>query len=129
MNENRVIIGLGSNIAPRENTRKALQLIRTLFTVENQSTFVRTKPIGDTDQDDFINGCVQIRTAMSKDELVAQLKQLEQALGRVKTDNKYGPRIIDLDVLTFNGKIEDPDVFQREFIKKSILEIDPDFSF
>ena len=129
MNKNRAIIGLGSNIAPHENIRKAVQLIRSFFTVENQSAFVLTKPIGDTAQDDFINGCVLVSTAMNKDEVVARLKQLEQMLGRVKTTNKYGPRIIDLDLLTFNGEIEDPDVFQRDFIQKSILEIDPDFSF
>ncbi|MFA5261615.1 MAG: 2-amino-4-hydroxy-6-hydroxymethyldihydropteridine diphosphokinase [Candidatus Omnitrophota bacterium] len=129
MNDNQAIIGLGSNINPEKNIPQALRLLRGQFIIEKQSAFVRTKPVGDTGQDDFMNGCILLRTAMNKDDLAARLKQVEQALGRVKTANKCGPRVIDLDVLVFNGKVEDPDVWDRDFVKKSIREIYPDFTF
>ncbi len=129
MSDNLAIIGLGSNINPEDNIPKALRRIEEVFGIEKQSSFVRTKPVGNAKQDDFLNGCVLIRTDLDKNALTARLKQLERELGRIRTADKYGPRVIDLDVLTFNGRVEDPDVFKRDFIKTGILEIDPDFSF
>jgi 2-amino-4-hydroxy-6-hydroxymethyldihydropteridine diphosphokinase len=129
MNDNQAIIGLGSNINPEKNIPQALRLLREQFIIEKQSAFVRTKPVGDANQDDFLNGCVLIRTGLGKKDLTARLKEIEQALGRAKTADKYRPRVIDLDVLVFNGKVEDTDVFKRDFIKQGILEINPDFPF
>ena len=50
-------------------------------------------------------------------------------MGRIKTSNKQGPRIIDLDIVIWNNKIMDDDVYQRGFLKNSILELIPDFNF
>ncbi|HPB67880.1 MAG TPA: 2-amino-4-hydroxy-6-hydroxymethyldihydropteridine diphosphokinase [Candidatus Omnitrophota bacterium] len=129
MSDNLAIIGLGSNIDPEKNIPQALRWLREEFGIEKQSSFLRTRPVGNINQEDFLNGCALIRTGLDKDALAARLKQIERELGRVRTADKYGPRVIDLDVLTFNGKVEDPDVFKRDFIKTGILEIDPDFCF
>jgi 2-amino-4-hydroxy-6-hydroxymethyldihydropteridine diphosphokinase len=50
---------------------------------------------------------------------------LESELGRVKTDNKHGPRSIDLDILVWNGEIVDGEVYEREFLRRSIEELLP----
>jgi 2-amino-4-hydroxy-6-hydroxymethyldihydropteridine diphosphokinase len=54
------------------------------------------------------------------------LKELESKLGRVNTDNRYGPRTIDLDILVWNGEVVDEEVYEREFLRKSIKELLPD---
>jgi 2-amino-4-hydroxy-6-hydroxymethyldihydropteridine diphosphokinase len=44
----------------------------------------------------------------------------------VKTDNKHGPREIDLDILVWNGEVVDEEVYEREFLRKSINELMPE---
>ena len=50
-------------------------------------------------------------------------------MGRVKTSNKEGPRIIDLDIIIWNNKIIDDDVYKRTFLQNSVIELLPDFKF
>ena len=63
---------------------------------------------------------------MGLSELKYWLKTLEQKLGRTKTENKNGPRTIDLDIIAWNGKVIDNEVYEREFLLNSIKEILPD---
>ena len=123
---NRAVIGLGSNINPVENIAMARDTIAGEFKVIKFSSFVETDPIGFTDQDKFINGALLIETEMDERSLKSRLKDLESSLGRAKTENRYGPRAIDLDILVWNGDIVDMEVYEREFLKKSIEELIPD---
>ena len=91
--------------------------------VEAVSSWIKTKPIGITDQDDFLNGAVKIHTTMRKEELTNYLKKLEDRLGRDRTLPKFGPRVIDLDVIVWNSKIVDDDYYERDFVKKAVDEL------
>ena len=126
MNVNRAVIGLGSNINAEENIRRAKEAIAGEFMLIKSSSFVETEPVGFKEQDRFINGALLIETELNATRLESRLKVLETELGRVKTDNKYGPRSIDLDILVWNGEVVDEEVYEREFLRKSINELMPD---
>jgi len=126
MNVNRAVIGLGSNINAEENIRRAKEAIAGEFMLIKSSSFVETEPVGFKEQDRFINGALLIETELNATRLESRLKVLETELGRVKTDNKYDPRSIDLDILVWNGEVVDEEVYEREFLRKSINELMPD---
>ena len=123
---NRAVIGLGSNIHPEENIRRAKEAIAGEFTLIKSSSFVETEPVGFKEQDRFLNGALLVETESDASSLKSWLKELESKLGRVNTDNRYGPRTIDLDILVWNGEVVDEEVYEREFLRKSIKELLPD---
>jgi len=110
MTINTAIIGLGSNIDPEVNIARARDLIAGGCKVIKSSAFVETEPVGYEDQDKFINGALLIETDMDSGDLKSWLRNLESSLGRVRADNRYGPRTIDLDILVWNGKVVDGEV-------------------
>jgi 2-amino-4-hydroxy-6-hydroxymethyldihydropteridine diphosphokinase len=120
---NIVIIGIGSNIAPEENIPRALKLLAEKVAIEKVSTLVRTKPIGITDQPDFINGAVKISTHLSREELKLFLKLTEDQTGRDRSQPRFGPRTIDLDIVVWNGEIVDPEYHTRDFLQIAVAEI------
>lgn len=126
MNFNEVVIGVGSNIDPEHNIREAEKIVSEYHNLVNTSSFVETEPVGFKDQDNFINGAFLIETEMESTTLRAWLKDLEIKLGRVRTENKYGPRTIDLDIIVWNGEIVDNEVYERKFLLNSVKELLPD---
>ena len=126
---NKVILGLGSNIDPENNIKKAKELITQKFTVLGKSQFTQTKPIGYLNQDDFINGTIYIETALTLNKLKTVLKTIEQELGRSASTIKSGPRTIDIDIIVFNEQVVDQDFYTRDFLKKSTLEIIPNLKY
>ncbi|MBN2010557.1 2-amino-4-hydroxy-6-hydroxymethyldihydropteridine diphosphokinase [candidate division KSB1 bacterium] len=122
---NRAIIGVGSNIDPEKHIREARKLIADKFTLLRESEFIETAPIGYTNQANFINGAYLIQTPIEMLAVKRRLHIIEQALGRVRTENKFGPRIIDLDIVVWNDEIVDDDVYERNFLKTSVLELIP----
>jgi len=126
---NKAVIGLGSNIDPKENIAKARELLKNRFCVIGESAFVRTKPVGFTQQDDFINGSVCIETDQSEAKLKKLLKSMEKKLGRRASRIKFGPRTIDMDIVVFNGRVVDNDFYEREFLKSSVLELLPELNY
>lgn len=126
---NRAVIGIGSNISPQANIDKALEILKTKFFILAQSHFVRTKPIGRPEQDDFINGTVLVETHLDAYELRALLKQIETQIGREKSFDPFAARVIDLDIVVYNGRIMDDDFYDRAFLKKATLEVVPDLKY
>lgn len=126
---NKAIIGLGSNIEPKKNIKKARDLIAERFQVIGESDFVQTKPIGYTNQDDFINGAIFIATDLSINDLKPVLHEIEQDLGRKASPIKFGPRTIDLDIVVWNNKIIDQDFHTRDFLKNSVLQLLPQLKY
>jgi 2-amino-4-hydroxy-6-hydroxymethyldihydropteridine diphosphokinase len=120
---NDCIIGIGSNINPKENIRKALCLLSKDHLLQKHSSWVNTKPIGITDQADFINGAVRVKTQHCREEFTIYLKKLEDRMGRDRSLPKYGPRVIDLDIVVWNNDIVDEDYHSRDFLKKSVDEL------
>lgn len=123
--KNDVIVGLGSNIDPTTHIEKALAQIKTRFSDILTSEFVMTQPIGYKDQADFCNGAVRFFTDLSAEELKTWLLKVENGLGRIRSENKNGPRTIDLDILVWNGEIVDKDVEHRDFLKNAIATLYP----
>jgi len=126
---NKAIIGLGSNIDPNRNIKKARSLLKESFHMLGESRFIQTKPIGYTDQDDFINGSIYIETDLDEGSLKEKLKSLEKKLGRKVSRIKFGPRSIDMDIVIFNEKIVDDDFYNRDFLKIAVLELLPELSY
>ena len=121
---NLVIVGVGSNISPEENVQKAKELISEKHTIVKSSRFVKTKPIGYKDQADFLNGGFLIKTSLSQTLFKQFLNSIEDKLSRKRTDNKNGPRTIDLDVVIWNGNVVDSDYYQRDFLQTIVRELD-----
>ena len=126
---NKAVIALGSNIQPRIHIEKAKKLIAGRFMALAESKFVQTKPIGYINQNYFTNGAVLIETPMNFDELNTALKEIETALGRKRGALHFGPRTIDLDIVVWNSQVIHRDFFERDFLKKSVLELLPDLKF
>lgn len=122
---NRAVIGVGSNIDPLENIVRARAEISGQLEILAESKFIETEPIGFADQPNFLNGAFLVETASNRSELSVWLSAVEEKLGRIRTENKYGPRTIDLDILVWNGEIVDNDVYSRKFLKDSIKEVWP----
>ena len=120
---NTCIIAVGSNIAAENNIEKMLKLLAEKVEVLEVSTMIKTKPIGITDQDDFTNGAVKIKTDLDFENLNVVLKEIEDQLGRDRSTPKFGPRNIDLDILVFNDKVTDTDYYSRDFLRHSAKEL------
>ena len=124
---NEVVIALGSNIEPEENLEHAVVALKSRFKVSKRSRWIRTKPIGILDQSDFYNGVLIMVTELGIESLKQELKSIEDLMGRDRSKPKFGPRIIDLDILIWNGKVIDKDYYDRDFLRKGVEEILPDF--
>lgn len=125
---NQAVIGVGSNINPERNISQARKLIEKKMQLLKRSNFVITKPIGFKDQPDFHNGAWLIKTSSDLDALKEFLHHIENQLNRIRTENKFGPRTIDLDVVVWNHHIIDEDVYKRDFLKESVLELCPELA-
>jgi 2-amino-4-hydroxy-6-hydroxymethyldihydropteridine diphosphokinase len=125
---NIAIIGIGSNINAFQNIEKALIEITDLGKIIKKTKFIETEPLLFIEQENFLNGAVLLETEFDFENLNSKLKNIEIKLGRIKTVNKNGPRIIDLDILVFNNKITDKDVFEREFLKQFVIELIPELN-
>ncbi len=130
------ILGLGSNIGDKaENIRTALRLLSAEgdIAVVRVSKFYRTAPWGVTDQDWFVNACAVVSTRLSAVELLRRCLGIEAEMKRVR-ERHWGPRIIDVDVLTFGEETSDtaelklphPRITERGFVLVPFAEIAPD---
>ena len=127
MMPNEVVIALGSNIDPKANLELAVFELKSRFNVSKQSQWIRTKPIGILDQPDFYNGALLMETELDLESLKKELKSIENLMGRDRSLPKFGPRVIDLDILICNGKVLDEDYHERYFLRKVVAEILPEF--
>ena len=125
---NTVVVALGSNIAPKENIPKAKEILANQYKLLAESGFITTKPFGDVQQPDFLNGAVLLQTSLSLDQLKSGLKKIEGSLGRGPL-NRKGPRTIDLDIVIWNDKIIDPDFYERDYLKQAALELMPNLKY
>ena len=124
---NEAVIGLGSNIDPQINLKRAIYKLGNHLSILKQSGWIYTSPVGIIDQPDFINGTILIKTEMERETLKDVLRDIEDRLGRDRSLPKSGPRVIDLDIIIWNGKIVDEDYYEREFLRGSVAEILPEF--
>lgn len=119
-------ISLGSNIQPRENLLEGMKLLREMVTVYTFSTVWETEAVG-TSGPRFLNTAAWISTPLSANELKTQvISVIENRLGRVRTEDKYAPRTIDLDIILFDEEVLDDNLWTRDFLALTIAELRPD---
>lgn len=127
-------LGVGSNIRPEENIRKALTVLQHYLDVVAVATVYRTVPIGRPEQDEYLNTVWQIRTHYTPEHIKFRiLRRLEADLGRHRTIDKYAPRPIDLDLILYDDLVvrsdelvlPDPDIRTRWFLAVPLLELAP----
>lgn len=125
---NTVAVSISSNIQPLYYVSEAIKLIAKDYKVLAVSTFCFTKPIGYIDQPDYLNGSILVSTNLSMQDFDNYLKQIENSLGRERTDNKNSPRTIDLDIIIWKTIIVNNDYYERDFLQLSISEIMPEIN-
>jgi 2-amino-4-hydroxy-6-hydroxymethyldihydropteridine diphosphokinase len=131
----RIFLGLGTNLGEREtNLQEAKDALSPQVKALRESPIYVTPPWGYEDQPDFLNQVIEVRTRLEPPALLSCLKSIELALGREKTF-RYGPRLIDLDILFFgqrviqeeNLQIPHPRLHERAFVLVPLHDIAPDF--
>ena len=86
-------------------------------------------PPGQDDQPgtpDFLNAAVLVETTLDQKTLAGLLRRLESDLGRTRTADRYAPRTIDLDIVVWDGRVIDPDVHQRPYLRRQVSLLWPD---
>ncbi|QCR30778.1 2-amino-4-hydroxy-6-hydroxymethyldihydropteridine diphosphokinase [Lysinibacillus sp. SGAir0095] len=130
---NKVYLSIGTNIGDREqNLKLALQQLegKTDVSVKAISSIYETAPVGYVDQPAFLNIALLIETSHSALEMLQICQFVENELGRVR-EIRWGPRIIDLDILLYNNDnievenliVPHPRMFERAFVLVPLLEI------
>ncbi|WP_019028171.1 2-amino-4-hydroxy-6-hydroxymethyldihydropteridine diphosphokinase [Colwellia piezophila] len=117
------IIAVGSNIEAEKHIQQAFEQLQQVDPQTNIATLLCTKPVGFTEQADFINTAFSFNCNLNAADLKTYLKNIETKLGRVRTDNKNGPRTIDLDIVKINQNIVDDDYYRYDFVKNSVDEL------
>jgi len=129
-----VYIGIGANLGNREeNVRRAIELLKKTVKVLAVSSMYETEPMYVESQPWFINCVVKAKTDLLPRELLESLKRVELTLGR-REGERYGPRVIDLDILLYGDQIvKDGDLViphskmqERAFVLAPLSEIEPD---
>jgi len=131
-----VFLSMGSNLNDRENNiREAVKRIgdSSKCEVQSCSKTIETEPWGVAGQPMFLNNAVKIRTLFDPEELLRFLKKIEADMGRTPGE-KWGPRIIDIDILLYDMlvhssddlQIPHPYMHEREFVLAPLAEIAPD---
>ncbi len=129
-------LGLGSNTGDREANLRAARdaLARAGVEVLASSSLYETVPQGElTDQPDFLNACLRVRTELDPDKLLDVCKAVERELGRVPGGVRHGPRPIDVDLLLLGGleqrserlTLPHAEVRARRFVLEPLLELEP----
>ncbi len=127
----KVYIGLGANVGERKkNMELALQELRRIVKITKVSSLYESAPWGYPHQEKFLNAVVEIETGEEPLKLLSLLKGIESRIGRKKTF-KWGPRVIDLDILLYDSRIVDspklkiphPEIKNRAFVLIPLLEL------
>lgn len=132
-------IGVGSNVGDRIGfCRAAVEALAasTGISTREVSSLYETSPLGGPPQRSFVNLVVAIDTELEPRELLEACKLIEQKMGREPSDLRWGPRVVDLDVLLYGSeKVSEPDLEiphprlkERRFALVPLLEIDPDLT-
>ena len=131
------LIAIGSNLGtPKKNCIEAIDIITSSPGIKtiSKSSFYQTAPVGNTEQNWFINSVIKISTQLNPDILLAVLLEIESKMGRIRKE-KWGPRIIDLDLLFYDNLIikkkdltlPHPEIQKRNFVLQPLNEIEENF--
>lgn len=132
----RAFIGLGGNLpGTAAALGSAVRELRAIGEVIGASGLYQTSPRDHLDQPDFTNAVIELETDLEPTDLLFALKRLEMALGRDPQGMRFGPRLIDLDILVVEGRCVDdaeldlviphPRLAERRFALEPLAELYP----
>jgi 2-amino-4-hydroxy-6-hydroxymethyldihydropteridine diphosphokinase len=133
----RAYVGLGGNLGDRRALLDAaVDVLRREPGIEvvAVSSYRETEPVGVVDQPPFLNGAVAVETTLAARELLDRLLAVERSLGRMReSEERHGPRTIDLDLLLYGAETVDepgltvphPRLAERAFALEPLVELDP----
>ena len=132
-----VYVGLGSNLQmPAQRIETAVELLDDIARTRlvATSSLYRSAPFGGIEQPDFVNAAASLLTQLSPSDLLAELKNIETRQGRERDDQRWGPRVLDLDLLVHGSAVIDspgitiphPGIAERNFVLLPLLEIAPE---
>lgn len=129
----KVYVSVGSNIDAELNLRKACQALRHEYGLLGISSVYRNAAYG-FEGDDFLNAVISFSTAQSPREVLGVMSRLHREAGREKTDSRFGPRALDLDLLLFGDRVIDEsgirvprrDILLHGYVLGPMAELAPD---
>ncbi|WP_076417191.1 2-amino-4-hydroxy-6-hydroxymethyldihydropteridine diphosphokinase [Colwellia sp. UCD-KL20] len=132
----KAYIGLGSNLEnPKLQIINAIKAIKEIEStvMSSISSLYYSRPMGPQDQPDYMNAVAELTTSLSPLALLDELQKIENQAGRVRKNNRWGPRILDLDILLFDNHVIDSErltvphygLKDREFVLLPLHEIAP----
>ena len=131
----RALIGLGSNLEdPMQQLQSAIRELHhhNQIKLVSVSAFYRTRPLGPQDQPDYINAAAAIDTDLTAQALLETLLEIESRQGRTRNGERWGARVLDLDLLLFaddvinqpNLIVPHPEIQNRAFVLYPLADID-----
>jgi 2-amino-4-hydroxy-6-hydroxymethyldihydropteridine diphosphokinase len=133
-----VLVGLGSNLdGPVSQVETAFGMLAAIdrTTLLAMSSLYRSTPLGGIEQPDFVNAAALLTTRLGPRAFLEALQEIEVARGRERGEVQWGPRVIDLDLLAYDGlsldepglQVPHPGIAARNFVLLPLREIAPDF--
>lgn len=125
---NQVYLILGSNIDPELNIPEALKKLvdNASLCIKKASSVWKTRPVGDHTENYFLNLAIYLETDLEIENLKRLLRLMEDQMGRVRLEDKFAPRTIDLDIVIFNKEILENTLFKHDYMILPFAEIIPD---
>ena len=136
MEYHTVYICVGSNLGSKlNNCRQGVAELTRGETsrLVDQSPVYRTEPVGYKEQDWFINYVIKIETVLEPLALLDRLRSIEHDAGRTRDSVRFGPRVLDLDIIFYDDLVMETDglviphprMHKRRFVLKPVCDIDP----
>ena len=130
-------VGLGSNLhGPAAQVQSAFELLGELPATRliARSSLYRSAPFGGVEQPDFVNAAAALLTRLSARQLLTELKRIETRRGRDDNEVRWGPRVLDLDLLVYGREtvaeaglvVPHPGIAERNFVLLPLLELAPE---
>ena len=127
-------IGIGSNLDdPVSQVKEAIEELEAIpdSVLAACSSLYSSKPMGPADQPDYVNAVAALDTLLSAEDLMQALRKIEDRQGRDRSGDKWGPRVIDLDLLLYGKKkintdeltVPHPGMHERDFVIIPLAEI------
>jgi 2-amino-4-hydroxy-6-hydroxymethyldihydropteridine diphosphokinase len=130
-------VAIGSNLSePARQVRGAFERLAKLPETHLvvTSNLFRAAPLGPQDQPEFVNACAGLVTRLAPEALLERLREIERAMGKEPPPVRWGPRIIDLDLLMYGEErrsgpeltLPHPRMHERNFVLYPLAEIAPE---
>ena len=129
-------VAIGSNLSnPAQQVARAFEFLTSIreTLLVSRSRLYRSAPLGPRDQPEFVNACAGLLTQLAAEALLAALRDIERLMGKVPPPVRWGPRVIDLDLLMLGSEpragpgltLPHPGMHERNFVLYPLADIAP----